>query len=414
MNVKKVMTFKSGKFVFSQKISESVIQPLDIEIRIIYNSLKELPILPSLSCQFETELIRRSIYSTAAIEGNPLQEDEVGEILDNFPQENITETKNIEIYNLKKVYDQISTISATSNFKLSEDFIKNVHQTVTDRLSIDFCMPGYYRNHIVKVGDKQHGGVDTPPKCLKDIRILMAEYVEWFNSPNIQTLTPVVRSALGHYYLALIHPFGDGNGRIARIVEAAILKASGIKYLPTMLSNYYYRNMDEYFVAISQSRKSKEFDITPFLKFVLTGAIKSLNEVKDRVTFYIRKAALRDYFQNLRAEKKITKRQLELLNLLLESSEDTVITVNSIQKILPFKVLYSTVSARTARRDLTKLYELGILEAVEKGFKLDNSLKEDCFIKEITVKTTTEDFRRKPLHRCWCLAKQEEVLEACH
>jgi 23S rRNA (guanine2445-N2)-methyltransferase / 23S rRNA (guanine2069-N7)-methyltransferase len=46
-----------------------------------------------------------------------------------------------------------------------------------------------------------------------------------------------------------------------------------------------------------------------------------------------------------------------------------------------------------------------------RSFKLDSSIKEDCFIKEITAKTTTEDFRRKPLHRCWCLAKQEALLE---
>ena len=48
-----------------------------------------------------------------------------------------------------------------------------------------------------------------------------------------------------------------------------------------------------------------------------------------------------------------------------------------------------------------------------KGFKLDESLNEDCFIKEITSKTTTEDFRRKPLHRCWCLSKQQTALDAC-
>ncbi len=46
-----------------------------------------------------------------------------------------------------------------------------------------------------------------------------------------------------------------------------------------------------------------------------------------------------------------------------------------------------------------------------RSFKLDSSIKEDCFINEITAKTTTEDFRRKPLHRCWCLAKQETLLE---
>lgn len=374
MSVKKIMTFKSGKFVFSHNFLKSEIQPLDIEFKVIYNSLKNLPILPSLSYQFETELIIRSIFSTAAIEGNPLQESEVGEIINNFPQENISEVKNIEIYNLKKAYDQISAIAPESNFKLSEQFIKDIHKTVTDRLSVELCMPGCYRNHIVKVGAKQFGGIDTPPKCLKDIQILMAHYVEWFNSNNIQALTPVIRSALGHYYLALIHPFGDGNGRTARIIEAALLRASGIKYLPTMLSNYYYDNMNEYFMVFSRSRKSKESDITPFLKFVLTGAIKSLNEVKERITFYIQKFVLQNYFQNLRDEKEITKRQLELLNLLLESPEHTVITVNSIQKDLPFRVLYSTVSDRTARRDLMKLYEAGILENVKTGFRLDRQI----------------------------------------
>lgn len=46
-----------------------------------------------------------------------------------------------------------------------------------------------------------------------------------------------------------------------------------------------------------------------------------------------------------------------------------------------------------------------------KGFKLDDSLNEECFVKEITSITTSEDFRRKPLHRCWLLTKQESALE---
>ena len=45
-----------------------------------------------------------------------------------------------------------------------------------------------------------------------------------------------------------------------------------------------------------------------------------------------------------------------------------------------------------------------------RGFKLDKSLAESCYLKEITSLTTTEDYRRKPIHRCWCLAKQESAL----
>lgn len=46
-----------------------------------------------------------------------------------------------------------------------------------------------------------------------------------------------------------------------------------------------------------------------------------------------------------------------------------------------------------------------------RGFKLDGAVAEDCYIKEITALTTTEDFRRKPLHRSWCLTKQESALD---
>ena len=46
-----------------------------------------------------------------------------------------------------------------------------------------------------------------------------------------------------------------------------------------------------------------------------------------------------------------------------------------------------------------------------KRFKLDASLDEDCFVKEITSMTTSEDYRRKPLHRCWLLTKQESALQ---
>ena len=48
-----------------------------------------------------------------------------------------------------------------------------------------------------------------------------------------------------------------------------------------------------------------------------------------------------------------------------------------------------------------------------KSFKFDKSLEEICFVKEITTLTTTEDFRRKPQHRCWCLAKNESMLADC-
>ena len=371
MKVKKIMTFKSGKFAFSRDYSESEIKPLEIEFRLLYGALKELPILPRQAHQFEIELTRRSIFSTAAIEGNPLQQREVSEIIESVSDENFLEIKKREIHNLKRAYDKISSIKAGAKFTLSESFIKEIHKTVTYKLNYDSCIPGAYRNHIVKVGDKQHGGVNTPPKCLKDIQNLMGEYIKWFNSDVIQALSPIIRSAIAHYYLALIHPFADGNGRTARLIESAILRESGIKYLPIMLSNYYYKEIDEYFISISLSRKSKAYDFTPFIKFVLKGSIYSLNEVKKYITSYIRLSALQNYFIELHNNKVISKRQIELLNLLLESPANKTVTINGLLRELPFRTLYAKVSDRTARRDLIKLHELRLLKDTGNGYKVD-------------------------------------------
>lgn len=374
MQVKKVLTFKSGNFPFSHNYSQSEIQSIEIEFRLLCSSLKELPVLPAQAQDFEQELTRRSIFSTAAIEGNPLQENEVAEIISIHSSAEYQEAKKIEIINLQKAYKVITDIATEEKFDLSENFIKKIHQIITDRLCYDSCFPGYYRNHIVKVGDRQHGGTATPPKCLKDIETLMAEYIAWFNADCIQNLPPIIRAALAHYHLALIHPFGDGNGRTARLIEAAILRSAGVKYLPTMLSNYYYREIDGYFTAFSQCSKSKEHDMTPFVQFVLKGAVDSLHEVKGRITSYIRTSALTNYFQSLRISGKINARQQELLALLLQSPTSASVTINSIQNELPYRTLYAAVSYQTARRDLIKLHELKVVKTAENTFQLDRNI----------------------------------------
>ena len=81
MNAKTITTFKSGKFVFSSTFKKAQVSPLIMEFQILYETIKDLPILPALATRLEEELIRRSIFSTAAIEGNPLREEEVNRII---------------------------------------------------------------------------------------------------------------------------------------------------------------------------------------------------------------------------------------------------------------------------------------------------------------------------------------------
>ncbi len=360
MRIKKVMTFKSGNFVFSRNLSLSELEPKKIEIRVLYETVNDLPILPELSSSLEQELIRKSIFGTAAIEGNPLTEEKVGEIISESERTANRRNPEIEITNLKKAYDFIKSITGTEQrFELEEDLIRDAHTLITINAEYELNNPGQYRNHKVQVGNRMHGGIHTPPKCLEDVQNLMKEYVKWMNSDEMLEFAAPIRAAFAHYYLGLIHPFGDGNGRTARLIEALILQASGIKYVPVMLSNYYYRNIDDYFQAFSNSIRSKDHDVTPFVEFVLDGCIESLREIKDRITYFIRKLLLRDYYLHLKQNRHLTQRQHDLLLILLDYGKP--FSLSDLFGLPQFSILYRTVSDRTARRDLAKLKDMELL-----------------------------------------------------
>lgn len=199
----------------------------------------------------------------------------------------------------------------------------------------------------------------------------MNEFIQWINSNEICELDPIIRAALAHYHLALIHPFGDGNGRTARIVEAYLLRLSGVKYIPTMLSNFYYKKMDDYYWAFSNSIKDKNLSVTPFLEFVLLGVVESLKEIKEIITYHIRVLTLKDYYHFLKQDKEITQRQYDLLMNLLEKPFHTV-SLKDLFQIAPFDILYRKVSPSSARRDLKKLIEHNILSITEEGKYLIN------------------------------------------
>jgi Fic family protein len=368
--VKKVGTFKSGNFVFSRKFSVRELQPYRIEAKILYETVKDLPILPALATNFERDLIRRSIFGTAAIEGNPLSEEQVGEIISQSEPSDSPKRAEKEIRNLKDAYDMITKLhTADSPFELNENFIKDVHNTITSGIEDNQNNPGHYRNHLVKIGDSRHGGVYAPPKCLADIETLMGAFIEWINSQELLMLDLPIRSALAHYYLSLIHPFGDGNGRTARFLEAFLLRLGGMKYVPVMLSNYYYRYLDDYFLAFSNSIRSKDNNVTPFLKFVLEGLIESLRELKGGITYYIRKFALRDYYDFLRKDKYITQRQFDFMSMLLDYEKP--FTFNDLYNEAPFRVIYRKVNERTAWRDLKKLNGWLLKKTEDNKYELD-------------------------------------------
>lgn len=365
--IHKVDTFKSGPFVFSLNYDRGKLQGLLVEARILYETVADIPILPDIAARLEEDLIRKSIFGTAAIEGNPLTEEEVKKTLSQEEMKGKIEKAEKQIRNLKDAYEIIrKTTPSGKPITLEEAFVKNLHKIITKDCENPENIPGGYRNRPVKVGDEEHGGVYTPPKAFDDIKNLMISYIEWINSPDVMKEDPVIRACLAHYHLALIHPFDNGNGRTARAVEAVLIKSGGVKYVPHMLSNYYYRHIDDYFRAFSLAERNEANDITPFVEFFLKGLVSSLEEIKLIIFAWIREYTLRDYYIFLRRKRKITQRQHDLIGLLLETRSGEF-TLKDLFEQEKFKIIYRKVSERTARRDLKKLEGNRLIMVVKDG-----------------------------------------------
>jgi Fic family protein len=127
--------------------------------------------------------------------------------------------------------------------------------------------------------------------------------------------------------MGAMHPFQDGNGRTARAVEALILQRSQLKdALFIAMSNYYYDEKTRYLEALSEVR-SKNYDLTPFLQFALTGIALQCQRLLKEIRTHVQKTLFRDVmwrlYGRLRSPRKraMGSRQCEILNRLLDISE---------------------------------------------------------------------------------------------
>jgi Fic family protein len=96
-----------------------------------------------------------------------------------------------------------------------------------------------------------------------------------------------------------------------------------------------------------------------------------LEEIKNRITVFIRRLALTDHYASLHREKTIIQRQHDLLTMLLQFQDVRQFALASLFNAPPLNTLYRNVSERTARRDLKKLMEMNLLTCVNERYALN-------------------------------------------
>lgn len=370
MGAKKVAA-DSKSFSFSEFYDINELNDLLNRAAVINNTISDIPVLPQQAAEMDTDISVMSISGTASLEGNAFTEDDVRTMLLHKRGKKYSDNQQKEIKNIIRAYVELdATETDGTPFIVTEDFIKQLHKTLTDSIDLMGNTPGVYRDKLVKVGSEEFGGVYRPP--VKDIDARMATFIEWINSAEVLALSPFLRAALAHYHLSMIHPFFLGNGRTARLLEAYILHSANIKHVAKMLSNYYYRHIDTYFTAFASSKKGKK-DITPFLKLVLQAVNASLDELKDRVYGYLYDLTQREYLRILKEDGELNERQYDLIMLIMD--ENRGISLGILQTEKPFSYLYGKLTEQTARRDIKKLTDMKILVTKDsKIFELGTEL----------------------------------------
>ena len=182
-----------------------------------------------------------SVSGSTGIEGNPLGPAQVAEVLAGAAVDaDATHVREVENYN--RALDLARNAASRPDFEWSHEIVHLINATVMDGLPRD--TRGDYRGP----GEDVVVGIFTSPSPLV-VQALMDELVAWLRR---QGQAPrLVRSALLHLNLIAIHPFGDGNGRTARILAAMELILDGVRS-PELISieAYLRRNRDEYIGAL--------------------------------------------------------------------------------------------------------------------------------------------------------------------
>lgn len=206
---------------------------------------------------------------------------------------------------------------------------------------------------------------------------MMESYVTFVGHKRLLDEHPIVRALLAHFFLVTIHPFGDGNGRVSRLVEAGILFQGGYNVHGFYgLSNYFYRNEERYKMLLQECRERQPFDITKFIHFGVDGFASELkginNYIKTKMNRIIYRSMLvRAFQQRIGSYRRlVNQREYDLLTFLLTETEPVdpfsenpsrQIRFSELRKSPYIKSAYRDVTDRTFYRELNRLASMGFI-----------------------------------------------------
>lgn len=338
-----------------------------------------VPLLPETAARLHRIYLAKGALATTAIEGNTLTEQQVLQHLEGklklpaSQQYLAREIDNILAASNKIAQDVIR--GADGN--LSADRIREFNRLVLDGLDLDEgVVAGEFRQHSVMVA--RYRGAPA-----EDCEYLVQEMSTWLNHPSLggdtRTLPvigyAILRAVLAHLYLAWIHPFGDGNGRTARLLELQILLAASVP-MPAahLLSNHYNHTRSDYYRVLDRTSTSGG-DVIPFVLYAVRGFVDGLRAQLDLIREQQWEVAWENYVHAaFKDNKGPTAERRRWLALDLTRSGGPV-PRSSVRDLSPrLARAYASKTDKTLTRDLNVLQQMSLVLREKDGFVANRSL----------------------------------------
>ena len=275
--------------------------------------------------------------------------------------------ENAEFINVSRDVEGIVDVllDATQNYSnpLTEDRLFGWHNSLFSKSfsglhKIDVAQ---YRSAGMKVvsgsfgKEKIHFIAPDPEKINQE----MHDFFRWFNAENEQ-LDPVLKAFISHFRFVTIHPFDDGNGRIARaIMDMQLARSDDSKIRFYSMSNQLFKEYRHYNNIIEKTQKG-DSDITDYLAWFLNCFERALLASEKNLEIVLDKAK----FWELHKDKEINTRQRFIINYLYDNYDKGIgfLRSSSYAKL-------QKCSVDTALRNLKDLVEKEMLKAEDTGKK---------------------------------------------
>lgn len=351
-----------------------------------------VPLKPEVSASLMKLFVSKGAHGTTAIEGNTLTEEEVRKRIEgelSLPESQ--EYMGQEIDNLIDTYNRITQVAFSDDDDLgplSVDLIKKYHlRLLKDQPLSEGVIPGALRNGSVVVGPYRGAPAE-------DCEFLLERMISWLEGPEfdapegqpaLEVPLKILRAVLAHLYFAWIHPFDDGNGRMARLIEFRYLVVAGLP-LPAchLLSSHYNRTRTAYYRALEQTSRIDSHPWQIFVAYALQGFQEQLRESLLTVRQSQMEVTWENYvhttFKDM--EGPTAHRQRKVV---LDMPADTPIPRSELRRLSPrVAEAYAGKGDKTVSRDIRILIELGLLRRTAKGYKTNRHVVE-AFLPPRTV-----------------------------